>query len=38
VRWPSGKLEKFEKVEANQLITIREGEGIIKRDKFKKTS
>lgn len=36
VRWPSGKKEQFEKVEANQLVTIREAEGIVKRERFQR--
>jgi enediyne biosynthesis protein E4 len=38
VRWPTGKKELFQKVEANQLVTIREGEGIVKRERFKSQS
>jgi enediyne biosynthesis protein E4 len=34
VKWPTTqKTEKFENVEANQILTIREGEGIVKKDK-----
>ncbi|MBS1850085.1 MAG: CRTAC1 family protein [Acidobacteria bacterium] len=34
VRWPTtGQREQFTKVEANQILTIREGEGIIKSQK-----
>ena len=30
VRWPTtGKLERFTQVKANQIITIREGSGIV---------
>lgn len=32
VRWPNGTVETFEKIETNQLITIREGSGQIKLD------
>jgi enediyne biosynthesis protein E4 len=32
VKWPTTqKIEKFEKVKANQIITIREGSGIVAR-------
>jgi enediyne biosynthesis protein E4 len=34
VRWPSGQSEEFAGVAANQLVTIREGEGIVKRSPF----
>ncbi len=30
VRWPTGKVEVFRDVTANQLVTIREGEAIVK--------
>ena len=31
VKWPTTqKIEKFSRVKANQIITIREGDGIIK--------
>ena len=35
VRWPSGLVEKFKNIEANQLITLREGAGIIHKGKLK---
>ncbi len=36
VKWPTTqKVEKFTKVEANQILTIKEGAGIIKADKVK---
>jgi enediyne biosynthesis protein E4 len=35
VRWPAGAEESFSNVEANQLVTIQEGHGIIKTEKFK---
>ena len=40
VKWPTtgtiaGKTEKFTDVEVNQILTIKEGEGIIKADKVK---
>ncbi|MEO8255730.1 MAG: CRTAC1 family protein [Acidobacteriota bacterium] len=31
VRWPSGRSERFENVPANQVITIKEGNGIVGR-------
>jgi enediyne biosynthesis protein E4 len=34
IRWPSGNRESVLKVAANQLVTIREGAGIVKRDRF----
>jgi len=30
VRWPSGKVERFTHVSANQVLVLREGEGQIK--------
>jgi len=35
VRWPSGLVESFPRVEANQLVTIQESRGIIKKEKFR---
>jgi enediyne biosynthesis protein E4 len=34
VRWPSGTTEQLAAVEANQLVIIREGAGIVRRQKF----
>jgi hypothetical protein len=34
VRWPSGRTESLQNVEANQIITIREGDGIVGRVPF----
>jgi hypothetical protein len=34
VRWPNGLTEEFSGVSANQFVTIREGEGIVKRSPF----
>jgi hypothetical protein len=34
VRWPTGKTDVVENVEANQIITIREGDGIIAATPF----
>jgi hypothetical protein len=31
VRWPAGATETFRNVSANQILTIREGEGIVAR-------
>jgi len=35
VHWPTGKMESYPKQAANQLITIREGQGIVKGRAFK---
>jgi len=35
VRWPLGQIETFSRVEANQLITIQEGRGIVKREELR---
>ena len=34
IRWPSGKQEQVADVAANQLVVIREGSGIIRRESF----
>jgi hypothetical protein len=34
IRWPLGRIEKFEKVATNQLIHIKEGSGIVKTERF----
>jgi hypothetical protein len=34
IRWPNGGREQIAKVAANQLVTIREGEGIVKTQRF----
>ena len=34
VRWPTGETESFPNVEADRLIHIREGEGIVKTEEF----
>jgi enediyne biosynthesis protein E4 len=34
IRWPNGVLETISKVGVNQLVVIREGSGIIRREKF----
>jgi len=38
VRWPNGATEKFAGVEADHLVTIREGAGIVKAEAWKKAS
>jgi hypothetical protein len=34
IRWPNGTTETVEKVEADQLVVIREGAGILRKQKF----
>jgi hypothetical protein len=34
VRWPNGTTETFARVEANQLVVVREGTGIVRREKL----
>ncbi len=34
IRWPNGASEKIDNVEADQLVVIREGAGIVRRQKF----
>jgi enediyne biosynthesis protein E4 len=34
VRWPLGLAESFKNVDANQLIVLQEGHGIIRREKL----
>jgi hypothetical protein len=34
VRWPSGATEQISSVDANQLVVIREGAGIVRRQKL----
>jgi hypothetical protein len=34
VRWPLGLVESFKNVDANQLIVLQEGHGIIRREKL----
>jgi hypothetical protein len=34
IRWPSGVTEKVANVEADQLVVVREGTGILRRQKF----
>jgi hypothetical protein len=34
VRWPLGLVESFKNIEANQLLVLEEGKGIIRQEKF----
>jgi hypothetical protein len=34
VRWPNGTIERISGVNANQLVTVREGSGIVKAESF----
>ena len=34
VRWPNGRLEKIEDVTGDQLVVVREGAGIVRRESF----
>lgn len=34
VRWPNGRIEMLQNVAANQIVTIREGDGLVKRVPF----
>jgi enediyne biosynthesis protein E4 len=34
IRWPNGAREAVASVAADQLVVIREGEGVVKREKF----
>ena len=38
VRWPNGATEKIGAVQADQLVVIREGAGIVRREKFGQSS
>jgi len=35
IRWPNGAAEAIPNVAADQLVTIREGSGIIRRESFR---
>jgi len=35
IRWPNGNTETIERVEADQLVSIREGSGIVKQERWK---
>jgi len=34
IRWPNGAVERVEGVEADQLVVVREGSGIVKKQRF----
>ena len=34
ILWPSGNIDVLENIEANQILTVREGEGVIARTPF----
>jgi enediyne biosynthesis protein E4 len=34
VRWPNGAMERIGAVEANQLVVIQEGSGVVRRQRF----
>lgn len=34
VHWPSGAVDTFENLEANQILTVKEGEGVVGREPF----
>jgi enediyne biosynthesis protein E4 len=34
VRWPSDLVERFQNVEANQLVYVREGQGVVRKERF----
>jgi enediyne biosynthesis protein E4 len=36
VRWPLGFVESFKNVDANQLLVLQEGHGIVRREKLAK--
>jgi len=40
IRWPSGQWDKLTHIEANQIVKLREGEGVVasKRDKVSRDS
>ena len=37
IRWPSGQTDQLKNVSANQLIFVKEGEGIVRTMQFSKT-
>jgi len=37
IRWPSGPTDQLKNVSANQLIFVKEGEGIVRTMQFSKT-
>ncbi len=34
IRWPNGATERIPSVEADQLVVVREGAGIVRRERF----
>jgi hypothetical protein len=36
IRWPSGQTEVFKDIAANQIVTVREGDGVIKQQSVQK--
>ena len=36
IRWPSGQIDKLNDVAVNQLITVKEGAGIVRKTWFKR--
>jgi hypothetical protein len=34
IRWPSGQVDTLEKIAVNQLIYVKEGQGIARKEKF----
>jgi hypothetical protein len=36
IAWPNGVHEQVKNVDANQLVVVKEGAGIIRRDRFSK--
>jgi hypothetical protein len=38
IRWPSGAVEKLERVGSNQILTVEEGKGIISSKALSKQS
>jgi enediyne biosynthesis protein E4 len=34
IRWPSGQVDILEKISVNQLIYVKEGQGIVRREQF----
>ena len=36
IRWPNGALEQIAGVEADQLVVVREGSGILRKEKFRR--
>jgi enediyne biosynthesis protein E4 len=34
IRWPNGLVERIERVDADRLVTIQEGAGVVKQERF----